>query len=46
VTGTAAEIAPVVQLDGRPIGTGKPGPVTLQLMARFRAETQTGVPYA
>jgi len=46
VTGTAAEIAPVVQLDGRPIGTGNPGPVTLQLMARFRAETQTGVPYA
>lgn len=36
VTGTAAEIAPVVESDGRLIGTGKPGPVTKSLMEAFR----------
>ena len=28
LTGTAAEVIPVVECDGRPIGTGKPGPIT------------------
>ena len=36
LTGTAAEIIPVVKCDGRPIGNGKPGPVTRQLRARFQ----------
>jgi branched-chain amino acid aminotransferase len=36
LTGTAAEIAPVVQCDGRPIGNGKPGPITRQLRERFQ----------
>jgi branched-chain amino acid aminotransferase len=35
LTGTAAEVIPVVKVDDRPIGTGKPGPVTLQLKDRF-----------
>ncbi len=35
LTGSAAEIIPVTQIDGRPIGTGKPGPTTCQLMADF-----------
>jgi branched-chain amino acid aminotransferase len=35
LTGTAAEVAPVVQCDGRPVGNGKPGPVTRQLRERF-----------
>jgi branched-chain amino acid aminotransferase len=35
LTGTAAEVIPVVKVDGRPIGTGKPGPVTKQLHERF-----------
>ncbi len=35
-TGTAAEIAPIRMLDGRVIGSGKAGPVTRDLMARFR----------
>jgi len=35
LTGTAAEVAPVVQCDGRPIGNGKPGPATRQLRERF-----------
>jgi branched-chain amino acid aminotransferase len=37
LTGTAAEVIPVVEVDGRPIGTGKPGPVTHDLHERFHA---------
>lgn len=40
VTGTAAEVAPVTKVDGRVIGTGKPGPITKELMAAFRELTQ------
>lgn len=36
LTGTAAEIAPVVKVDGRVIGSGKPGKVTLKLSEEFR----------
>ena len=36
LTGTAAEIIPVVKCDGRPIGTGKPGPVTRRLREMFQ----------
>jgi branched-chain amino acid aminotransferase len=35
LTGTAAEIIPVVKVDDRPIGTGQPGPVTRDLTERF-----------
>jgi branched-chain amino acid aminotransferase len=35
LTGTAAEIIPVVKVDDRSIGTGKPGPVTRELTERF-----------
>jgi branched-chain amino acid aminotransferase len=35
VTGTAAELTPVREIDNRKIGTGKPGPVTLALQKRF-----------
>ena len=37
LTGTAAEIVPVVRIDSRDIGDGKPGPVTRRLLAMFRA---------
>jgi len=37
LTGTAAEVIPVVECDGRPIGLGKPGPITLDLRERFHA---------
>jgi branched-chain amino acid aminotransferase len=37
LTGTAAEVVPVVELDGRTIGDGAPGPITLDLMERFKA---------
>ncbi len=47
LTGTAAEIIPVVQVDGRSIGTGKPGPLTLKLMKAFHAATRKdGVRYS
>jgi branched-chain amino acid aminotransferase len=40
LTGTAAEVVAVVNLDGRKIGDGKPGPVTKDLLKRFRTLTQ------
>jgi branched-chain amino acid aminotransferase len=36
LTGTAAEVIAVVKVDGRPIGAGKPGPITRQLRERFQ----------
>lgn len=40
VTGTGAEIMPVVKIDGRTIGTGKPGPLTAKLVQEYHALTQ------
>jgi branched-chain amino acid aminotransferase len=40
LTGSAAELIPVVKLDGRTIGTGKPGKMTLKLLDRFHEETK------
>jgi branched-chain amino acid aminotransferase len=40
LTGTAAEVIPVVKLDGRTIGEGVPGPMTLDLGARFKELTR------
>ena len=40
LTGTAAEVIPVVEVDGRPIGEGRPGPVTRDLLGRFRAHVR------
>jgi branched-chain amino acid aminotransferase len=36
LTGTGAELVPVISLDGRNIGDGKPGPVTARLLEEFR----------
>jgi branched-chain amino acid aminotransferase len=41
LTGTAAEVVPVVKLDGREIGTGKPGPVFTRILAAFRRRVTT-----
>jgi branched-chain amino acid aminotransferase len=35
LTGTGAEVIPMVKLDGRPVGDGKPGPITKKLVAAF-----------
>ena len=37
LTGTASEIAPIRNYDGRAIGAGKAGPLTRDLMKRFKA---------
>jgi branched-chain amino acid aminotransferase len=36
LTGTGAEIIPVVKVDGRVIGPGKPGPISRQLRERYQ----------
>ena len=36
ITGTAAELAPVIEIDGRKIGDGKPGMITLELQEKYR----------
>jgi len=46
LTGTAAEIIPVVKVDGRIIGNGKPGKLTLSLTKKFKELTlKDGVKY-
>ncbi len=40
VCGTGAEIVPVVRVDGRPIGSGGPGPITRLLTVAFRELVQ------
>ena len=42
LTGTGAEIIPVVNLDSRPIGDGKPGALTGKFIDAFRKLTQSG----
>jgi D-alanine transaminase len=37
VTSTTSEIMPIVELDGRTVGDGRPGPITRSLQAAFRA---------
>ncbi|MBD3246275.1 MAG: branched-chain-amino-acid transaminase [Candidatus Omnitrophica bacterium] len=46
LTGTAAEIVPVVRVDGRTIGSGHPGTHTKKIMRRFQQATKKdGVKY-
>ncbi len=43
LTGTGAEIVPVVEIDKRTVGTGRPGAVTLELLEAFkRIRTRDG----
>ena len=45
LTGTAAEVIPVISLDGRVIGDGTPGPLTRSLLEAFRKlVNSTGTP--
>ena len=41
LTGTAAEIIPVVKIDGREIASGKPGKITLSLLKKYKELTTT-----
>ena len=41
----AAELIPVIKADGRVIGNGKPGPISMRMISRFREITrETGTP--
>ncbi len=44
LTGTAAEIIPVTSVDGRDIGNGTPGPVTLKLIQAFKNLVKQNAP--
>jgi D-alanine transaminase len=35
ITGTGSEIMPVIEIDGKPVGNGKPGPLTIRLQKEF-----------
>ncbi len=40
-TGTAAEVMPLVEVDGKKIGNGKPGTITTRLMEKFKKIRET-----
>ena len=40
LTGTGAELIPIVKIDGRVIGAGKPGPITRRLVDKYHALTK------
>jgi branched-chain amino acid aminotransferase len=44
LTGTAAEVTPVVQIDGRPVGDGAPGSLTRRLAALYSDATHARLP--
>ena len=40
ITSTTRELSPVVNVDGRAVGSGKPGPVTKKLLGRYQQRAQ------
>jgi branched-chain amino acid aminotransferase len=40
VTGTAAEVVPICQVDGRPVGSGQCGPITLEIQRQYMQVVQ------
>ena len=40
LTSTTREVVPVVRVDGKPVGSGRPGPVTQRLLEAYRSEIQ------
>lgn len=43
VTGTISEVIPIVKVDGRVVGNGSPGPITLQLIASYAALVERSI---
>jgi branched-subunit amino acid aminotransferase/4-amino-4-deoxychorismate lyase len=43
LTSSTREIQPLVKLDGEPVGSGEPGPVTQRLAGAFRAMVEAEV---
>jgi 4-amino-4-deoxychorismate lyase len=52
LVGSSIKVAPIVQWDGKPIGDGKPGPVTQKLLQLWEEDTRSAadqlvpVPYS
>lgn len=46
LTGTTSDVMPVVRVDGRPVGDGRPGPVAKALHEALVVRLQAPVPYA
>jgi branched-chain amino acid aminotransferase len=46
LTGTTREVTPIVRVDDRPIGSGKPGPITRRLLELFRQKVADLAPAA
>jgi len=44
LTSSTREIVPIVRVDGKPIGTGRPGPLTARLREAFRARVDAHCP--
>jgi branched-chain amino acid aminotransferase len=42
LTGSGAEVVPVTKVDGRAVGTGRPGPITRRLIEAFHAFARQG----
>ena len=36
MTGTSIEVLPVIRIDGKPVGSGAPGPTATKLQAAYR----------
>jgi len=41
ITSTTKELSPVTQIDDRPVGNGKPGPITKKLLDAYRRRAYT-----
>jgi D-alanine transaminase len=44
LTGTTTEVRPIVEIDGRPVGPGGPGPLTHALYLGYRQLAQSALP--
>jgi branched-chain amino acid aminotransferase len=44
LSGTGVQIEPVVEVDGRPVGTGRPGPITTRLEKTYAAAVRGKLP--
>ena len=44
LSGTAAEIVPIASVDDRPVGNGKPGPITMAIQKTYLAAVRGELP--
>ena len=40
LTSTTREVVPIARVDGKPVGTGRPGPITMRLLGAYRAAVE------